>query len=161
MLYNLYIHIYICIYTEFINKCKTVYTICYTTYIYIYICIYMYIIVHGTPSFPRRCHTHLVTTDAVLHALPRRRTDGALVLDARRQVVRLYTTRREGSRAVRREKGVERQYLHGCPGCDQDVAYTGKGHDQPLELLYLLEKQVDVPWHRMKSPWTCKAGRLN
>ena len=106
---------------------------------------------------PCRCHTHLVTTDAELHKLPRRRTDGALVLDARLQVVKLYTQRREGSKAVRREKGVERQYLHGCPSCNQDVGYTSKPHEAPLELVYLLESSVDVPWHRMKSPWTCKA----
>lgn len=111
-----------------------------------------------------------MTTDAELHKLPRRRTDGALVLDARLQVVKLYTQRREapggrgawlvgrqGSKAVRREKGVERQYLHGCPSCNQDVGYTSKPHEAALELVYLLESSVDVPWHRMKSPWTCKA----
>ncbi|CAK9064896.1 unnamed protein product [Durusdinium trenchii] len=103
----------------------------------------------------KRCRTHLVTTDAELAQLPRRRTDGAMVLDARLQVVQLYTLRKEGSRTIRREKGVERQYVHACPSCDQEVAYTSKPHEAELELIYLSDA-VDVPWHRMKSPWTCK-----
>lgn len=82
--------------------------------------------------------------------------DGALVLDARLQVVKLYTNKREGCKVVRREKGIERQYVHACSSCDQDVAYTSKSHEADLELVYLLDSSVDVPWHRMKSPWTCK-----
>ncbi|CAK9064898.1 Uncharacterized protein SCF082_LOCUS33332 [Durusdinium trenchii] len=71
------------------------------------------------------------------------------------EVVQLYTLRKEGSRTIRREKGVERQYVHACPSCDQEVAYTSKPHEAELELIYLSDA-VDVPWHRMKSPWTCK-----
>ncbi|CAE7245983.1 unnamed protein product [Symbiodinium necroappetens] len=104
----------------------------------------------------KRCRTHLVTTDADLANIPRRRTDGAMVLDARLQVISLYTVKREGSRVIRREKGAERQYVHACPSCDQDVGYTSKPHEADLELVYLSDTAVTVPWHRMKSPFTCK-----
>eukprot|EP00933_Yihiella_yeosuensis_P038007 TRINITY_DN31996_c0_g1_i1.p1 TRINITY_DN31996_c0_g1~~TRINITY_DN31996_c0_g1_i1.p1 ORF type:complete len:176 (+),score=24.14 TRINITY_DN31996_c0_g1_i1:53-580(+) len=105
----------------------------------------------------KRCRAHVVSTDIDLASIPRRRTDGALVLDARKQVVKLYTKKREGSTTVRREKGMERQYLHACPKCDQDVGYTSKPYEEEdLEMIYFLDTAIDVPWHRMKTPWVCK-----
>ncbi|CAJ1364517.1 unnamed protein product [Effrenium voratum] len=90
----------------------------------------------------KRCRTHLLTTDADLSNLPRRRTDGALVLDARISVVKLYTVKREGSQVVRREKGVERQYVHACPSCDKDVGYTSKPHEDRAAVLRILEEDA-------------------
>mmetsp|Transcript_19675 Transcript_19675/g.31419 ORF Transcript_19675/g.31419 Transcript_19675/m.31419 type:complete len:158 (-) Transcript_19675:9-482(-) len=88
----------------------------------------------------KRCRAHLVITDIDLADVPRRRTDGAIVLDARKQVVKLYTKKREGHNVVRREKGAERQFMH----------------EEDLEMIYLSDTAVVVPWHRMKNPWVCK-----
>mmetsp|Transcript_65625 Transcript_65625/g.203325 ORF Transcript_65625/g.203325 Transcript_65625/m.203325 type:complete len:177 (-) Transcript_65625:109-639(-) len=104
----------------------------------------------------RRCGTHAVITDADLSSIPRRRTDGALVLDARKVVVRLNTSRREGSQLIRRPNGAERQYVHACGSCGQAVGYTSTPHEDELKLVYLAEQAVDVPWHRVKTPWVCK-----
>lgn len=55
---------------------------------------------------------HLLTTDAVLAALPRRRTDGAAVLDTARHVVRLLG-KEEAVKYLRRGEGqLERQLRH-------------------------------------------------
>eukprot|EP00442_Polarella_glacialis_P050345 CAMPEP_0115145056 /NCGR_PEP_ID=MMETSP0227-20121206/61893_1 /TAXON_ID=89957 /ORGANISM="Polarella glacialis, Strain CCMP 1383" /LENGTH=162 /DNA_ID=CAMNT_0002554511 /DNA_START=40 /DNA_END=525 /DNA_ORIENTATION=+ len=105
----------------------------------------------------KRCRAHLVITDIDLADVPRRRTDGAIVLDARKQVVKLYTKKREGHNVVRREKGAERQFMHACPSCDQEVGYTSKAYEEEdLEMIYLSDTAVVVPWHRMKNPWVCK-----
>eukprot|EP00929_Paragymnodinium_shiwhaense_P120444 TRINITY_DN92396_c0_g1_i1.p1 TRINITY_DN92396_c0_g1~~TRINITY_DN92396_c0_g1_i1.p1 ORF type:complete len:178 (-),score=45.44 TRINITY_DN92396_c0_g1_i1:153-686(-) len=104
----------------------------------------------------KKCSTHLVITDADLAALPKRKTDGALVLDARKYVVQPHTERKEGEQLVRREKGVERQYIHCCKNCKKDVGYTSTPHDATLQLLYLSEQAVEVPWHKKKTPWVCK-----
>jgi len=104
----------------------------------------------------RRCDTHVVITDADLMAISRRRTDGALVLDSTKSVVRLNTARREGSQLIRRPKGVERQYLHACTSCGQVVGYTSTPHEEEFKLLYMSETAVKVPWHRKKTPWVCK-----
>mmetsp|Transcript_78021 Transcript_78021/g.137484 ORF Transcript_78021/g.137484 Transcript_78021/m.137484 type:complete len:174 (+) Transcript_78021:111-632(+) len=106
----------------------------------------------------KRCKACLVITDADLHNIPRRKTDGAVVLDARQQCVKLSTEKREGSKLIRREKGAERQYIHACPKCDHDVGYTSKPYEDPesLQIIFLLEAAVDIPWHKAKTPWVCK-----
>mmetsp|Transcript_62112 Transcript_62112/g.110442 ORF Transcript_62112/g.110442 Transcript_62112/m.110442 type:complete len:177 (-) Transcript_62112:40-570(-) len=104
----------------------------------------------------KRCDTHVVITDADLSSLPRRRTDGAMILDARKAVVRLNTERREGCQLVRRPNGVERQHVHACLSCGQAVGYTSTPHEDDLQLMYLSETAVKVPWHRKKTPWVCK-----
>mmetsp|Transcript_37795 Transcript_37795/g.85235 ORF Transcript_37795/g.85235 Transcript_37795/m.85235 type:complete len:177 (-) Transcript_37795:32-562(-) len=104
----------------------------------------------------KRCDTHVVITDADLASIPRRRTDGALVLDARKVIVRLNTSQREGSQLIRRPNGAERQYVHACSSCGQAVGYTATPHEDDLQLLYISEQAVVVPWHRMKTPWVCK-----
>merc|ERR1719382_853671 len=77
----------------------------------------------------RRCDTHVAITDADLATIPRRRTDGARVLDAKRMVVKLNTAQREGSQLIEREKGAERQYVHACLKCGQAVGYTSTPHE--------------------------------
>merc|ERR1719409_1524040 len=104
----------------------------------------------------KRCDTHVVITDADLSTLPRRRTDGAMILDARKVIVRPNTKRREGCQLVRRPNGVERQYVHACVSCGKEVGYTSTPHEAELQLLYLSETAVSVPWHRKKTPWVCK-----
>mmetsp|Transcript_98972 Transcript_98972/g.268792 ORF Transcript_98972/g.268792 Transcript_98972/m.268792 type:complete len:177 (+) Transcript_98972:74-604(+) len=104
----------------------------------------------------KRCDTHVLITDIELADIPRRRTDGALVLDARKQVVRLYTSKQEGSQLIRRPNGAERQYVHACSSCGQAVGYTSTPHEAELQLVYIQETAVTVPWHRKKTPWVCK-----
>mmetsp|Transcript_52138 Transcript_52138/g.124201 ORF Transcript_52138/g.124201 Transcript_52138/m.124201 type:complete len:178 (+) Transcript_52138:74-607(+) len=103
----------------------------------------------------KRCQTHVIITDHDLFEVPRRKTDGAMVLDGRKVVIRLNTNRRETCNLVRRPNGVERQYVHECKNCGQDVAYTSTPHDQDLALFYVLDTAVEVPWHKKKTPWTC------
>uniref|UniRef100_A0A7S2CG10 C2H2-type domain-containing protein n=1 Tax=Alexandrium andersonii TaxID=327968 RepID=A0A7S2CG10_9DINO len=104
----------------------------------------------------KRCSAHVVITDADLATMPRRKTDGALVLDARKVVVRLNTSRRDGSQLIRRPNGAERQYVHDCGSCGQAVGYTSTPHEDDFQLFYIAEQAVDVPWHRVKTPWVCK-----
>lgn len=104
----------------------------------------------------KRCRAHVVITDVDLAAVPRRRTDGALVLDARKVVVRPHTKKRDGCQTIVRPKGVERQFVHECSSCGKEVGYTSTPHEDELQMLYLSENAVEVPWHRKKSPWVCK-----
>eukprot|EP00747_Dinoflagellata_sp_TGD_P021941 gnl/TRDRNA2_/TRDRNA2_128797_c0_seq1.p1 gnl/TRDRNA2_/TRDRNA2_128797_c0~~gnl/TRDRNA2_/TRDRNA2_128797_c0_seq1.p1 ORF type:complete len:175 (+),score=29.91 gnl/TRDRNA2_/TRDRNA2_128797_c0_seq1:48-572(+) len=104
----------------------------------------------------KRCDTHVVITDVDLSCIPRRKTDSALVLDASKVVIRLNTTKKEGCQLIRREKGVERQYVHECSSCGQTIGYTSKPHEEDISLLYIAETAVKIPWHKKKTPWVCK-----
>eukprot|EP00928_Gymnodinium_smaydae_P072656 TRINITY_DN55985_c0_g1_i1.p1 TRINITY_DN55985_c0_g1~~TRINITY_DN55985_c0_g1_i1.p1 ORF type:complete len:203 (-),score=40.19 TRINITY_DN55985_c0_g1_i1:110-640(-) len=104
----------------------------------------------------KRCNTHVVITDVDLQTLPRRNTDGALILDARKAIVQPNTAVQDEAQLIRRPKGVERQYVHACSSCGKEVGYTSTPPDADLKLLYLSETAVSVPWHRMKTPHVCK-----
>eukprot|EP00746_Dinoflagellata_sp_MGD_P005911 gnl/MRDRNA2_/MRDRNA2_111458_c0_seq1.p1 gnl/MRDRNA2_/MRDRNA2_111458_c0~~gnl/MRDRNA2_/MRDRNA2_111458_c0_seq1.p1 ORF type:complete len:163 (-),score=24.01 gnl/MRDRNA2_/MRDRNA2_111458_c0_seq1:16-504(-) len=103
----------------------------------------------------RKCDGPLLITDADLSNVPKRGTDGALVLDASKVVVRLSTVRNDQAALVRREKGIERQYTHSCSSCKQVIGYQSTPHSQELKLLYVVETAVKVP-RRKTTPWTCR-----
>ena len=73
------------------------------------------------PYFCSSTGAHLLTTDADLDdersPLPRRRTDGALVLDETKHTVRLYLVD-GGVKVVSRRGGVREKQLRLCVACD-------------------------------------------
>ena len=86
------------------------------------------------PYFCSSTGAHLLTTDADLDdersPLPRRRTDGALVLDEAKHTVRLYLVD-GGVKVVSRRGGVREKQLRLCVACDAgpmpDVGVGGGG----------------------------------
>ena len=86
------------------------------------------------PYFCSSTGAHLLTTDADLDdersPLPRRRTDGALVLDESKHTVRLYLVD-GGVKVVSRRGGVREKQLRLCVACDAgampDVVGGGSG----------------------------------
>ena len=60
---------------------------------------------------------------AALTTLPRRKTDGAYVLDSGETVFKLHASAGE-TKVIRREKGYERQHRLNCWSCGVFVAYT-------------------------------------
>lgn len=73
-----------------------------------------------------------------LAALPKRGTDGSSVVDEATQLRRLSVVRGP-PRAVRREKGVERQFPVHCPACDVPIGYRPAPLDEPARFLYIYD----------------------
>lgn len=84
------------------------------------------------PYFCMSTGAHLLTTDADLDdersPLPRRRTDGALVLDESKYTVRMYLVE-GGVKVVSRRGGVREKQLRLCAPCDAGPMPVGGGSD--------------------------------
>lgn len=83
------------------------------------------------------CCLHL-SKACSLAALPKRGTDGSSVVDEATQLRRLSVVRGP-PRAVRREKGVERQFPVHCPACDVPIGYRPAPLDEPARFLYIYD----------------------
>ncbi|EOD10951.1 hypothetical protein EMIHUDRAFT_56659, partial [Emiliania huxleyi CCMP1516] len=77
-----------------------------------------------------------------LGALPRRRTDGALVLDRQRTQFKIKTKPGQ-SVLLRRGDAYERQWRANCPGCGVPIAYAcSEGAFDSIPVTYLIEDAV-------------------
>lgn len=73
--------------------------------------------------------------DVALADLPRRRTDGAIVLERGKTEYRLNSKRRE-TKVLKRPNGYERQYRFGCWNCGITLGYRAEeGEDAALTYL--------------------------
>lgn len=92
------------------------------------------------PYFCALCSTcclHL-SKACSLEGVPRRGTDGSSVIDEATQLRRLSVVRGP-PKAVRREKGVERQFPVHCPACDIPIGYRPAPLDEPTRFLYIYD----------------------
>jgi hypothetical protein len=78
-----------------------------------------------------------------LSLLPRRRTDNSYVVVEQTQ---LHKNKLQAGevKAIKREKGVEKQWRLVCPNgeCGVTLAYRPAPHEEPTQFLYLLENSV-------------------
>ena len=101
------------------------------------------------------CHAFCFVVDRSLALLPHRSTDGAAILVTAERHFRLRLDRGE-VRAVRRPRGVEKQWRWKCWQCDLPVVYQCEDWDaarQQLphaQLLYIVEGAV-VGWDEMQA----------
>ena len=75
--------------------------------------------------------------DTTLDQLPKRKTDGSLVLETSKHKYKNKMVKGE-VKLVKRTQGLERQYRYNCPQCGLFLAYASTPHDSPMERLYLL-----------------------
>jgi len=104
----------------------------------------------------KKCSTHVLITDAELPDLPKRRTDGAPVFDIQSCVVKLNTKPKAEPVKLRRDRGIECQYQHLCPTCENIVGYQCVPHGKEAQLVYLVDDSIVWPKYRRKSPWVCR-----
>ncbi|KAI8922749.1 hypothetical protein BC831DRAFT_474424 [Entophlyctis helioformis] len=82
------------------------------------------------------CGEYVLVVDTLLDKVPRRKTDGAFVLDKdKREVLRINANPGK-TLLVQRAGGFERQERQTCPGCNLVVAYEPNA-DSPY--LYILD----------------------
>lgn len=75
-----------------------------------------------------------------LTSLPRRKTDGATVLERGTTVFKL-NSRPGETKLLRRDKGYERQYRMNCWNCGVPIAYCSEAEEQP-KLTYIMAEAL-------------------
>eukprot|EP00386_Alphamonas_edax_P004368 GDKI01013855.1.p1 GENE.GDKI01013855.1~~GDKI01013855.1.p1 ORF type:complete len:179 (+),score=31.96 GDKI01013855.1:125-661(+) len=104
-----------------------------------------------------KCNTHLAITDMDLFDIPRRRTDNAVVIDFSTAIVKLNSEVAEESIAIRREKGIERQWKHSCKECQTPIGYQCVDPKKAeLKLMYLKDSAIILPDVKKKTAFQCK-----
>jgi hypothetical protein len=105
------------------------------------------------------CHAFCLVVDRSLALLPHRSTDGAAVLVTADRHFRLRLDRGE-VKAVRRPRGVEKQWRWKCRQCGLPVVYqcedwqdAGAQRPPQAQLLYIVEGAV-VSWEEMQAEST-------
>ncbi|KAL2919655.1 STING ER exit protein [Polyrhizophydium stewartii] len=69
------------------------------------------------------CSEYLLALDTELEKLPRRRTDGAFIVNKERRTA-TFKTEEGKTLLIQRAAGFERQQRQHCPGCQLLVAYA-------------------------------------
>ena len=87
--------------------------------------------------------------------VPRRRTDGSLVLEKDKAEYKLQT-KDKGVRVIKRAGGYERQYRLGCWNCGVFIAYRASDSESSAQFTYLLPdatgQQADLYLARYQVP---------
>ncbi|CAI7847715.1 unnamed protein product [Closterium sp. NIES-54] len=85
----------------------------------------------------KQCGAHVLITDSQLAELPRRKTDGAMVMERAKHVMRL-NVMETGKQLLKRGEGkVERQYRMGCGECGVMVAYRSEESMEGAKFVYI------------------------
>ena len=105
------------------------------------------------------CHAFCLVVDRTLALLPHRSTDGAAILVTADRHFRLRLDKGE-VKAVRRARGVEKQWRWKCRQCALPVVYqcedwqeAGGVQPPPAQLLYIVEGAV-VGWDELQAETT-------
>ena len=109
------------------------------------------------------CHAFCLVSDRSLALLPHRATDGAAILDSADRHFRLRLDRGE-VKAIRRARGVEKQWRWKCRQCGLPVVYQCEdwqdvgGQQRPhAPLLYVVEGAV-VGWEELQAEGVAAAA---
>ncbi|KMZ67440.1 hypothetical protein ZOSMA_268G00090 [Zostera marina] len=85
------------------------------------------------------CASHVLITDTRLQKMPRRKTDGAYVLDKGKYLARLNVTQ-AGKVILKRGEGkVERQYRMNCNSCELLVCYRSVEDPETAPFIYVVD----------------------
>uniref|UniRef100_A0A0G4I1E4 C2H2-type domain-containing protein n=1 Tax=Chromera velia CCMP2878 TaxID=1169474 RepID=A0A0G4I1E4_9ALVE len=106
-----------------------------------------------------KCRALLIITDADVaeDKVPKRKTDGASVLDASKSVVKVCCEVADEPKEIRRQKGIEDQWEYRCPDCKTKIAYQCTDPQKTeLKYLYVHTSTVLWPYIRKKTNWVCK-----
>ena len=92
------------------------------------------------------CGGQVIKLVSPFSSLPRRKTDGAAVVDL--QAVAVSVDVAKGALLeIPREKGIEKQWRIKCMRCDAVVGYRTAPHEQPSRYLFLMPRAV----HELQS----------
>ena len=107
------------------------------------------------------CHAFVLVLDAPLPTTPHRSTDGAAILITAERHLRMRVDRGE-VRAVRRARGVEKQWRWKCRQCGLPVAYQCEEWQGDTAgsaaLLYVMDAAV-VSWEDVEADGGAAAGQ--
>lgn len=78
-----------------------------------------------------------------LEQMPERKTDGSRVVDARGDLVAVACVK-GGTKLLKREKGVEKQFRYNCELCNVCVAYRPVPYEEDSKYIYVFPEAVDT-----------------
>eukprot|EP00741_Cyanophora_paradoxa_P025289 tig00000361_g24408.t1 len=99
-----------------------------------------------TTTFCKACGAKVLKTSAPLAQLPKRKTDGSVVVEFERVLRSVHVAEGE-TKLIKREKGVERQHRMECPSCDAVLGYRPNAFDEKPQFLYFFGESLteDAP----------------
>lgn len=86
------------------------------------------------------CATYCMITDEPLSDMPQRKTDEAFVLPEKKCKKNNMTNGEV--KAIKRDKGVEKQYRINCSNCGNPIAYRPVEWSQPTKFMYVYDRAV-------------------
>eukprot|EP00270_Netrium_digitus_P013258 TRINITY_DN4379_c0_g1_i2.p2 TRINITY_DN4379_c0_g1~~TRINITY_DN4379_c0_g1_i2.p2 ORF type:complete len:126 (+),score=26.29 TRINITY_DN4379_c0_g1_i2:101-478(+) len=76
-----------------------------------------------------------------IQEMPERKTDGSRVVDAAKDLVYLMCVK-GGTKLLKREKGLEKQFRYNCELCDVCVAYRPVPYEKETKYIYIFPEGV-------------------
>jgi len=114
---------------------------------------------HLVTLFCRTCENELlqlrIPPPKTYATLPRRKTDGSITIDTEKYVVKVALAKGD-AKAIKREKGIEKQCRLRCADCSVSVAYAAQPFTETLKHIFMLPEMIVDSISKKRSAAKCE-----